>query len=100
MTDPAPFRLTPARLAWLRQVAAEGTADRRKRGRTGYDCAVAGLTRWVWADKKTGAHLSGEAVCERGYRDIVIIGETLTDAGRRLLEQAENESARSRHPCS
>lgn len=100
MADPASFKLTPTRAAWLRRVAVEGTAARRDRGPIGYDCMQAGLTRWSWADRETGQRLSLDEVHARAFSGVKIIGETLTEAGRRALEQAENEIAPSRPPCS
>jgi hypothetical protein len=79
-------RLTPVRRAWLESLATLGVAT-RGRGRTGYDCMQLGWTKWIWVDRETGARLTADEVRERGYRDIEIIGEELTDAGRAVLAE-------------
>jgi hypothetical protein len=77
--------LTPARRTWLESLAALGIAT-RGRGRTGFNCMQIGWTKWVWVDTKTGAQLTADEVRERGHRDVKIIGEELTDAGRAILK--------------
>jgi hypothetical protein len=96
-------KVTPSRLAWLRQLEREGTAQ-CARGQVAFQCRKLGWTQWAQTDGKEtisraeflerfpwGAHEDDATsrACIAARDAWEFCGEMLTDAGRAIL--AENK---------
>ena len=85
--------LTKAQRTWLEKLRDEGVVAKRQNGPTGHRCATKGWAEWVFADQDTGAVvpncliLRGTFLSTNG-RVVKIIGERITEAGRRALEES------------
>jgi hypothetical protein len=88
------FKLTPKRLAWLRQLAESGPADRHSS--VGFFCMQAGLTEWNWVLKETGEPIAmDEAKARFGmpecWERVRAEGERLTEAGHAVVREHSHE---------
>jgi hypothetical protein len=81
--------LSPGRRAWLEKLARDGKAS-RPRGNVGYDCMQLGWTEWavMTADGAVMGWAEAGAKYPGAWRSSPMVGEMLTDEGRRVLLRA------------
>lgn len=91
------MRLTKVQRAWLEKLRDEGVVAKRPPSSTGKRCMQSGWSDWAMLDEATGEEISGDEWLARfrggqpGTANIKVIGERITEAGRRALEEQNDE---------